>query len=324
MHLVLNSYGASLRKENGLFKVFTHEGDQTIYPSDLKSISISKGARISSDAVILAIENEIDVLFIDSTGMPLGRVWSIKYGSISEIRRKQLDFTTSKQCIDWVKNLILEKLNNQLAIISTFEPESVKNQNMINSAIRGIESLKEEIEHLEGESIRDISPKLRGFEGAAARRYFKLISELLPEEYSFDQRSSRPAKDKFNATLNYGYGMLYGKIESALIKAGIDPYIGVFHMENFNRPALVFDVIEKFRVWIDYVVIQLFTNHSFSDDCFQKTENSYLLDGLGKRILIQSVNDYLAEIITYNKLSRSRAVHIDLYAQSLAQFFLKQ
>ena len=62
---------------------------------------------------------------------------------------------------------------------------------------------------------------------------------------------------------------------------------------------------------------------AFSDECFDKKEDSCMLDGLGKRILIQSVNDYLAEIILSNKLERSRGVHIDLYAQNLAQTFLK-
>jgi len=35
-----------------------------------------------------------------------------------------------------------------------------------------------------------------------------------------------PAKDEFNAMLNYGYGMLYGMIERSVVVAGLDPYIG--------------------------------------------------------------------------------------------------
>jgi CRISPR/Cas system-associated endonuclease Cas1 len=73
MHIVLNSFGTSLKKENGLFQVSTPEGNQSLSPKDIKTISISKGARISSDAVLLAIENQIDVLFVDNIGMPQGR-----------------------------------------------------------------------------------------------------------------------------------------------------------------------------------------------------------------------------------------------------------
>ncbi len=325
MHIVLNSFGASLKKENGLFQVTTPEGRQSFAPKDIKSISISKGARISSDAVLLAIENQIDVLFIDGLGMPQGRVWSVKYGSISEIRQKQIEFLFSARSVDWVKSIIEEKINNQVAILLTYQPsENDKLKMIIKQAINSMEDYHSKIRQLEGETVSEIAPTLRGWEGAAARKYFQVVAQIIPENYHFEKRSHNPAHDAFNATLNYGYGILYGKVESALIKAGIDPYVGIFHRDDYNRPALVFDVIEKFRVWIDYVVIQLFMQDAFSDECFEKKENSCMLDGLGKRILIQSVNDYLAEIIVLNKMERSRGVHVDLYAQNLAQLFLKQ
>jgi CRISPR-associated protein Cas1 len=116
---------------------------------------------------------------------------------------------------------------------------------------------------------------------------------------------------------------LYGKVEGALIKAGIDPYCGVFHRDDYNRPALVFDVIEQYRVWMDYVVIQLSMQNSIPDDCFETDTitSACKIESLGRRILIQSVNDYLAEIITINGKERSRQTHIELNAQQLAQFF---
>lgn len=106
MHLILNSFGASIRKENGLFSVSTASAKQMLHPRDVQSISVTKGARISSDAVLLAIENEIDVLFVDGLGMPKGRVWSVKYGSISDIRRQQLEFFYSTGAVEWVKEVI--------------------------------------------------------------------------------------------------------------------------------------------------------------------------------------------------------------------------
>jgi len=324
MHIVLNSFGASLKKENGLFVVSTPDGNQSISAKDIKTISISKGARISSDAVLLAIENQIDVLFVDGLGMPQGRIWSVKYGSISDIRQKQVEFLYSEKCLPWVKELIEEKVNNQIALLLTLQPlEDNMLRTIVQKAINSMEEHRLKITKAEGSSVSDLAPSLRGWEGAAARRYFQVISQLLPETYRFEKRSHNPAADEFNATLNYGYGILYGKIESSLIKAGIDPYMGIFHRDDYNRPALVFDVIEKFRVWIDYVVIQLFMQDAFNDECFEKTDKQCFLDGLGKRILIQSVNDYLAEIIIFNKLERSRVVQIDLYAQRLAQIFLK-
>lgn len=324
MNIVLNSFGATIQKENGLFAISTSEAKQIIHPRDVKTISVTKGARISSDAVLLAIEHEVDVLFVDGLGMPKGRVWSIKYGSVSDIRRKQLEFFYSKAVIPWVKELVLEKINHQVAMLlslKTSQDEVEKRK--LSTAINSIEDYKNKIRKATGETVSDIAPSLRGWEGAASRRYFQSLSFCLPADYQFAKRSQHPAIDNFNSMLNYGYGMLYGKVEGALIKAGIDPYIGIFHRDDYNRPALVFDVIEKYRVWIDYVVLQLCLQEAMSEECFRKEGNGLLLDGLGKRIVIQSVNDYLAEIIKIKGVERSRSEHINRYARQLATFFLK-
>jgi Uncharacterized protein predicted to be involved in DNA repair len=122
--------------------------------------------------------------------------------------------------------------------------------------------------------------------------------------------------------LNYAYGILYGKIEGALIKAGVDPYVGVFHRDDYNRPVLVFDVIELYRIWADYVVFSLAMQQVVTDDFYSvKSDGSYWLENLGRRIVIQSMNDYLEEVVMMGGMERSRQVHIDLYAQNLAQKF---
>jgi CRISPR-associated protein Cas1 len=325
MHIILNSFGASIRRENGVFAVSSAAGKQAIHPKDIKSISVSKGARVSSDAVLLAIENEIDILFVDGLGAPKGRVWSIKYGSISDIRRQQLEFLYSAAAVEWVKEMVVEKINNQVAMLLSLRDSQGKVvAHQLSNAINSMEDYKRKVRKASGESVSDVAPSLRGWEGAAAKRYFGCVAVCLPPIYQFSGRSQHPGTDWFNAMLNYGYGMLYGKVEGALIKAGIDPYVGIFHRDDYNRPALVFDVIEKYRVWIDYVVIQLCRQKAMHEDCFRKEGNGLLLEGLGKRIVIQSVNDYLAEVIRLKGIERSRGEHLNRYARQLAAFFLQQ
>lgn len=329
MHLVLNSYGVTLQKENDLFLIISADGKQSIPPDKVKSISISKSARITSDAVLLAIRHQVDLLFVNDQGMPEGRVWSVQYGSISNIRRAQLDFLYSGAVVDWVKELLVEKLNNQVALLLFFQPEDkqqIREYNLVRFAINAIEDYKRKMLAAEAECLPDIAATLRGWEGAASRKYFETISALLPTEYRFENRNRQPATDMFNAMLNYSYGILYGKVEGSLIKAGVDPYVGIFHRDDFNRPALVYDIIEKYRIWMDYVVVQLCMQRAIPDDCFvfEEINGACKLESLAKRILIQSVNDYLAEIVELNGLDRSRATHIDLNAQQLAQYFVRK
>jgi len=309
--------------ENGIFKIVHKEGKQLIAPEKVKSISMSKGAKISSDAALLAIEHQIDVMFIDKIGKPAGRVWSVKYGSISSIRLKQFQFSISAQAVKWIKEILREKLENQQALMLSFVGGNSEMELKINNAVKKIDQMRGKINNLKGDLVRDVASSLRGYEGTAGRMYFNLINDFLPKSFKFKSRTMHPAMDVFNMLLNYGYGMLYGKIEGSLIKAGIDPYLGILHADNYNRPVLVYDVIEKYRVWVDYVVIQLAIQEVIDEDCYSVNEDgSFWLENMGKRILIQSINDYFSELITVGGLSRSRENHIDLYAQNLAQLFL--
>ena len=285
---------------------------------------ISKGAKISSDAALLAIDNEVEILFVDGIGRPQGRIWSIKYGSVSTIRRKQLDFTLSSKSVVWIKQMLQEKINNQIALLLSITPMDWEQKPKLDKVTRRLNDYKTKIDEKKAELISDIAPSLRGWEGAASRYYFEIISDLLPTQYKIEGRSQHPATDVFNCLLNYGYGVLYGKVEGALIKAGLDPYVGVMHREDYNRPVLVFDVIEKFRIWIDYVVFKLLQQEVINEDCYIiKEDGSYWLDGLGKRILIQAINDYFDEVVNISNLNRSRQNHINMFATKLAQYILK-
>ena len=107
-----------------------------------------------------------------------------------------------------------------------------------------------------------------------------------------------------------------------MIKAGIDPYIGIMHRDDYNRPVLVYDVIELYRIWVDYVVYSLLAQNVVTDEYYSvKPDGSYWLEPLGRRVLIQSFNDYMDETVTIKGVTRSRHTSMKLYVQSLAQKF---
>lgn len=320
MELVLNTFGTSLSRDNEGFVILAKEGKQCIPAEGITSIQISRGAQITSDAVLLAIEREIEVLFMDRSGRPMGRIWSPKYGSVSTIRKGQLSFTFSKEAVAWIRDVISRKIENQQALILMMIPRSPEMEVAARKAINRLEDYRTKVNGVEGEIVADVAPTLRGWEGLASKIYFNALNLFLPEAYRFKERSQHPAVDITNALLNYGYGLLYGKIEGALIKAGIDPYVGVMHRDDYNRPVLVYDVIELYRVWVDYVVCSLLMQQVITDEYYSvRDDGSYWLEALGRRVLIQSLNDYLDEVIMLKGVSRSRLNQISLYAQSLAQ-----
>lgn len=322
MELILNTFGTSLNRDNEGFVITHKDGRQRIPVDGIKSIQISKGAQITSDAVILAVEHEIEVLFMDKSGMPIGRIWSPKYGSISTIRKGQLNFTFSKEALVWIKEVIRKKIENQQALLLMMQSDDAEICLQREKAIGRLEDYRAKIASVEGEIVSDVASQLRGWEGISSKIYFEALNWFIPEDYRFESRSQHPAMDVVNAFLNYGYGILYGKIEGALIKAGVDPYVGVLHRDDYNRPVLVYDVIELYRVWVDYVVYSLAAQQVVTDEFYSvRDDGSYWLEGLGRRILIQSLNDYLEEVIQVKGVSRSRLTQIQLYAQDLAQQF---
>lgn len=324
MELVINNFGVSLSRDNEGFVVKNADGRQRVPACGITSIQISRGAQITSDAVMLAVENEIEVLFNDKSGKPIARIWSPKYGSISTIRKGQLTFTFSQDAVTWIKDVLCKKIENQQALLLMLSSgeDDAEVKSMVTKSINRLEDYRSKITTVSGNVVSDVSPTLRGWEGVASKIYFTTMNSFIPEEYRFVSRSQHPATDVANAFLNYGYGLLYGKIEGALIKAGVDPYVGVMHRDDYNRPVLVYDVIELYRVWIDYVVVQLLRQGVITDEHYSvRPDGSYWMEALGRRILIQSVNDYLDEVVDFNGQSRSRLTQISLYTQQLAQKF---
>lgn len=324
MQLILNHFGTSLSRDTSGFVIENNDSKQRIPVAGITSIQLSQGAQITSDAVMLAVENEIEVLFVTKGGDVMARVWSPRYGSVSTIRKGQLAFSFSKDSVAWIKRIIMSKIENQQALLLMLTTKEESFHAQIEKAIARLEDYRTKISLLEGEIVSDIAPTLRGWEGVASKIYFDAINLYLPECYRFSQRTQHPAMDIANALLNYGYGMLYGRIEGALIKAGIDPYIGVMHRDDYNRPVLVYDVIELYRVWVDYVVVSLLSQHAITDEhCSMRDDGSVWLEQLGRRILIQSLNDFLDEVVEIGNIKRSRLTQISLYAQELAQTFKK-
>lgn len=322
MELILNTFGVSLNRDNDGFVITTPDGRQRIPAVGIDSIQISKGAQITSDAVMLAVEKEIEITFMDRAGNPIGRVWSPKYGSISTIRKGQLNFTFSKDAVDWIKGIISKKIENQQAMMLLIQTEDAATKRIIERNRQRLEDYKSKVMRLEGFVVNDIAPKLRGWEGQSSKIYFDTLNYTLPEELRMERRSQVPAMDVTNAFLNYGYGLLYGKIEGDMIKAGIDPYIGVMHRDDYNRPVLVYDVIEIYRVWVEYVVYSLLAKNVITEEYYSiRADGSFWLERLGRQVLIQSINDYLDDEITQNGMTRSRKTMMFLYIQNLAQKF---
>lgn len=303
MQVVINTYGSYLRKRENCFIIKKDEEVFEVSAKKVESILIATSAYLSTDAIKLAMDNNIDIIFLDNFGSPYGRVWHSKLGSTALIRRRQLECAEGLKGLTLVKEWINIKLANQMQFIEKLSRSRQAKAKMIHPHIEELKQLSSRIKNIQA-PLEEARGNLIGLEGVAGRNYFTALSFIMPDRFKFSGRSRNPARDEFNCLLNYGYGVLYSMVEKGCIIAGLDPYIGFLHTDNYNKKSLVFDIIEMFRILVEQTVVYLFSQRKIKNEQFDRLKNGLRLNEKGKRVLIESLDK------TFEKTVRFRGRNI--------------
>jgi CRISP-associated protein Cas1 len=137
----------------------------------------------------------------------------------------------------FAREIVAAKLHNQATLATRF-------------AWRGCDRLSEDLRDLEQRTANPESLEaLLGLEGRGAALYFGTLADSVAEEWDFGGRKRHPAPDPVNALLSFGYTLLHHHLASALVAAGLNPRIGLFHRERGTHCALASDLQEELR-WL--------------------------------------------------------------------------
>lgn len=321
MQLVINSPGTFITQKDECFRLKKKEKSFDVSPQKVESIVISNQAMISTQAVVLALEHNIDIVFLDHFGDPIGRIWFSKMGSTALIRRKQLEAAGKPLGLDLVSDMIGQKIENQIRFLKRLMHARPGKDAQFKDPIKTIEKSLSSIGSLD-KNLEDTRNRFLGLEGTAGRAYFQCLSKLMPEKFQFAGRSRRPAKDPFNAVLNYCYGILYGHVEKSCILSGLDPYVGFLHTDNYNKKSLVFDFIEPFRIYAEQTAVHLFTGKKMKDEYFDKGEQAVFLNQKGKPTVVEAMNKLLDETVRYRRKNVKRRYILQHEAHRLANILL--
>lgn len=320
MQLFINTPGTYLHVRDEMFEIrFTKEGKEEkhqVAAHKVSSIILPKAAALSTDSIHLAIKFNIDIVLIENDGHPVGRFWHSKLGSTTKIRKSQLEASLSPEAIRWTKTWVLKKMRNQADFLTELIKHRPKLTEYLSKQGEKIRALGTSVAELNGEKIAEIADTIRGLEGTAGRIYFETISALLPEPYRFQGRSSRPAKDPFNAFLNYAYGILYSRVERALLIAGIDPYVGFLHRDDYNQLSMVYDFIEPYRIHAEVAVFRLFSSKRVNAAHADTITNGFNLNAEGKKLIAEHFVNYLDnQPVRHNgrNLTRMHAMQLDAH-----------
>lgn len=79
-----------------------------------------------------------------------------------------------------------------------------------------------------------------------------------------------------NAQLNYGYAILRSLMTRALVSSGMHPSFGIFHKNKYNAFCLADDIMEPYRPFIDWEVLNMLNTKTASDFEYEDEEESQL------------------------------------------------
>jgi CRISPR-associated protein Cas1 len=139
-----------------------------------------------------------------------------------------------------------------------------------------IRKLQSEIDFV---SDNNIGSKLAKFQDYIrnARTYHEILSceakagiiwrnyyaSLFDSKYEYDSRKNagRRAKPRYathviNALLNYGFSVLYSEVAKQIHAQGLDAYFGFYHKSHESEQALVYDLVEPYRILVEAAVLE--------------------------------------------------------------------
>lgn len=269
--------------------------------------------------MMLAVDYQIPILYYDRIGRIRARISSPYFVNLASLRRKQLLVWGTPLATELAATQLIFKLVGQETLLNRLKTQRAGAREKLISILAQVLAVKEKLEQESHKSLGDARNSLMGIEGGFARTYWAGLSACLEEPYRFGQRSRRPAKDLFNAALNYLYGMTYTVVESAVFAAGLDPFIGYLHAENYRKPSLVFDLIEPFRPLVDGLLVQLCIEKAILPEHVDAKDGGFTLNREGKKILIPAFNGFLETRIKFREHLRSVRDHIFQYCSQFAK-----
>jgi len=317
MELVINDFGTFIGKKENLFEIKKKDSKEEYSADKVDRIKIISSASISSKAIELAVENNIDIVLTNYFGKPYARIYPCKLGGTTLTRRKQLEACSNKKSFVISKANVLGKIQNQLNLLKGL---SKTRENLFAKEINLIKRLLQKIKPKEFNNIEGAREELLGFEGQAASIYFSCLAKIIP----FEKREHE-AKDIFNISLNYGYGILYSEIERACIVAGLDPYLGFMHTDRYNKPSLVLDLIEPFRQFIvDRAIINLFVQKQLNENDLEDFEGNKILKKESREKIVSAILERLNIELRYNSKKLQLKTIIQEKMRELVRFLLDE
>ena len=314
-YLYIVEHGAVISFSENYIKVTLKNSDTRKVPVEtVESISIFSKSQMTTQCTEECLRRGIPVSYYSKSGKFFGQLMSTGHVN-TQRQRKQSLLYESDFAVQFAKNIISCKINNQLTVLKRYMRNSSVD---LENQIFQIKNSYKKIEYCS--TIEEIM----GYEGIAARYYFEGLGKLVEPEFYFQKRSRRPPKDEFNSILSLGYSILLNEIYGKIQSKGLNPYFGLVHSDREKHPTLASDLMEEWRaVIVDSLVMSLINGHEIKKEHFTLGDNGgYFLTSDGMKIFIKKFENKLktsARYLSYVDYSVSFRRAMDLQVNQLVK-----
>jgi len=250
----VNLKGNEVTLKNGLSPFSDSREIETFYVTKIpyEKIIMSGNGYVSTNAVRLLTENNIQLLITDTYGNPISYMSHImNSNTATKYRIGQYDtFRDESKKNQLQKKVSKDKLDAQIRLLRRIDADPVS----IAKLTKYRSSIEERL---------FTTREFLTLESRVGHIYFNEYTRHFHADYEFVSRhgmglrmTNRNAGDIVNSLLNYGYTVLAGEITKFVNGIGLDAYFGFYHKNHTSFQALVYDLIEPFRPLVEYAVFK--------------------------------------------------------------------
>lgn len=311
VRIIIDDYGIRIGKRGERFTIQHRDQIMEHAARDVTQILLTSGSSITTDAILLAAQFDVDLLFLQRNGNPVSRLTPHSPSGLAATRRAQYAVAISSRSLGLAKLFITGKVLN-----SGYLLQELGRTRHLSEVIECGKEIRNLTGHL---STSDITPQqILGIEGIAARQYFSTLTMILPKTVYSGKRTQHPAQDPFNAFLNYGYSILAAEIEKQIICSGLDPSIGFLHQDRSGRRSLVYDLIEEFRQpVVDRTIITLLSRKQLDQTSLDVSKQ---LIPQSRKLIYSTIMDKLDARIQYKDTFQSLRSIIEEQTRSIIHY----
>lgn len=245
------------------YMVVRNEEITKIHLSEISTVLVESTA-VSLTASLLSelTKKKIKVIFCDEKRNPSSELVGY-YGShdTSNKIRKQMQWSSGMKEAVWTE-IVTDKIRKQKELLENLGKEESE---LLDSYLREIQ--------WNDETNR---------EGHAAKVYFNAL---------FGVSFTRTADSLVNAALNYGYSIILSAFTREVTANGYITQLGLFHDNMFNQFNLASDLMEPFRILIDWKVVHMKLQQ------FEHEEKMQLVNMLNHEVRIDGKVQYVNNAI---------------------------